>query len=206
MVGDIYPGSTGSSPAYLTNVNGTLYFSADGELWKSDGTTNGTVMVKDIYPGEEESSPEELTEVNGVLFLSADDGVHGRELWVSDGTTDGTIMVKDIYPGSDEGYPNESEPEVLTNVNGLLFFSADDGFHVHGRELWVSDGTPDGTVLVKDILPMDKDDNGSGPRDLTEANGMLFFSADDGIHGSELWALKVDGGCANCIFLPIIQK
>src|SRR5437764_7940896 len=39
----------------------------------------------------------------------------------------------------------------LVNVNGTLFFSADDG--VHGQELWKSDGTAAGTVLVSDINP-----------------------------------------------------
>ena len=42
-------------------------------------------------------------------------------------------------------------PRNLTNVNGTLFFTADDG--TNGRELWKSDGTAAGTVLVKDISP-----------------------------------------------------
>lgn len=53
------------------------------------------------------------------------------------------MRIKDIRPGS-----TGTLPRFLTNVNGTLFFSADDG--THGYELWKSDGTADGTVLVKD--------------------------------------------------------
>ena len=93
-------------PADLTNVNGTLYFAAtDGahgvELWKSDGTAAGTVMVKDIDPGASGSFPAHLTNVNGTLYFAANDGTHGEELWKSDGTAAGTVMVKDIVPGSE---------------------------------------------------------------------------------------------------------
>jgi len=53
---DINPGSGSSSPYNLTNINGTLYFTADDgtngyELWKSDGTSAGTFQLKDINPG-----------------------------------------------------------------------------------------------------------------------------------------------------------
>ena len=66
---DINPGSTGSDPKFLTNVNGTLYFSADdgtngGELWKSDGTAAGTAMVTDVNPGSAGSLPTGRPAVN----------------------------------------------------------------------------------------------------------------------------------------------
>ncbi|NIP52547.1 MAG: hypothetical protein GWN61_15505, partial [candidate division Zixibacteria bacterium] len=44
-----------------------------------------------------------------------------------------------------------SYPSSLINVNGTLFFAASDG--IHGYELWKSDGTAAGTVMVKDINP-----------------------------------------------------
>src|SRR5207248_2636011 len=62
----------------------TLFFQATNgvsglELWKSNGTAAGTVLVKDINPGKVSSSPSYLTNVNGTLFFSANNGVNGVE-------------------------------------------------------------------------------------------------------------------------------
>jgi ELWxxDGT repeat protein len=51
------------------------------ELWKSDGTAAGTLLVRDIYPGGVSSDPRDLVAMDNKLYFSADDGVHGRELW-----------------------------------------------------------------------------------------------------------------------------
>ena len=111
LVKDIRPGGYSSSPGSLTALGNTLYFSAnDGvngtELWKSDGTAAGTVLVKDIFPSVSwSSSPRYLTAVGNTLFFSANDGVNGEELWRSDGTAAGTVLVKDIFPGSSNSSP-----------------------------------------------------------------------------------------------------
>jgi ELWxxDGT repeat protein len=110
-------------------LNGTLFFVAnDGvagvELWKSDGTEAGTLLVKDIRPGPGSSlAPLPLGELNGTLFFPADDGITGMELWRSDGTEAGTQRVKDIQPGSGGSFSSSSQPS-LTEVSGTLFFSA----------------------------------------------------------------------------------
>src|SRR5262245_27594320 len=56
------------------------------ELWKSDGTAAGTVLVKDLNPGPLGSLPMDpgFIEVDGTLFFMASDGIHGLELWKSD--------------------------------------------------------------------------------------------------------------------------
>ena len=97
-----------SYPENFVDVNGVLYFMADDgtngyELWKSDGTAAGTMLVKDINPGTNSSNPSYLTAVNGTLFFAADDGINGAELWKSDGTLAGTVMVSDVNPGTGPG-------------------------------------------------------------------------------------------------------
>src|SRR5689334_5427015 len=109
-------------------------------------------LVKNINPAIDGSStPENAVAVGNVIYFIANDGRHGKELWKSDGTGPGTNMVKDIYPGVGSLDPEDIYPGELTNVNGTLFFVADDGSH--GVELWKSDGTNAGTVMVKDIYP-----------------------------------------------------
>ncbi len=147
------------------------------ELWKTDGTDAGTVLVKDICPGDCASFPQQLTVWNGVLYFGADDGVHGVEPWRSDGTAAGTSMLLDLNPGL-----AASAPRFLA-AGTSLYLSADDG--VHGRELWKTDGTAAGTQLVADINP---GPTGSDPGLwLDLGNGKLLLNADDGVHGREPW-------------------
>ena len=198
LIKDIFPGSISSSSSNLTNVNGTLFFSAnDGtsgtELWQSDGTLAGTVLVKDIRPGSSSSFASNLTNVNGTLFFTANDGTNGTELWQSDGTLAGTVLVKDIRPGSSSSFVSN-----LTNFNGTLFFTANDG--TTGIELWQSDGTLAGTVLIKDIL---SGSSGSSPDMLTNVNGTFLFTANDGTNGTELW--KSDGTLAGTVLVKDIN-
>ncbi|NCR64007.1 MAG: hyalin [Microcystis aeruginosa LG11-05] len=196
LVKDIYPGSFGSYLGFVTALGNTLFFWAnDGVngygLWKSDGTTAGTVLVADISFGD--SFPGNLTAVGNTLFFQAYDGVNGGELWKSDGTAAGTVLVKDIRPGLSTSYPGN-----LTAVGNTLFFTADDG--VNGTELWKSDGTAAGTVLVKDIRP---GYSGFGPRYLTVVGNTLFFWANDGVNGYGLW--KSDGTTAGTVLVADIS-
>ncbi len=199
LVKDIWPGASGS-PLSFANVNGTLYFQAtDGtiggakgsELWKTDGTSSGTVLVKDINPGTASSSPLYLTNINGTLYFRASDGTTGFELWKSDGTSSGTVLVKDIQPGFNN---SGVTARAFANVSGTLYFTASDG--TNGFELWTSNGTSAGTVLVKDIQPGAIN---SFPQDLTNINGTLYFRAKDGINGYELW--KSDGTSSGTVLV-----
>jgi len=176
-----------SSPSQLVNVDGTLFFQANDltngtELWKSDGTSAGTVLVKDIYSGTNISQPTSLADINGTLYFSANDGVHGFELWKSDGTEAGTVMIKEINSGN-----GDSNPGGFMNVNGTVFFAANNG--VNGTELWRTDGTAAGTVMVADITG---DYQSSNPSVMTVAGDNLFFAAQTWAAGNELYVLHLN--------------
>ncbi|MEM8721502.1 MAG: ELWxxDGT repeat protein [Cyanobacteria bacterium P01_G01_bin.39] len=206
LVANINPGVRNDGFGYssllsgFTEYDGKLYFSANdgetgGELWVSDGTSSGTQLVADINPEVSgygypfDSSVSQLTVFDDKLYFTANDGEKGNELWVSDGTKSGTQLVADINPEeSDYGYIFGSSISYLTEYDDKLYFTADDG--KHGNELWVSDGTTEGTKLVADINPdVDSFENPLGSRvyGLTEFNDKLYFTADDGEHGAELW-------------------
>jgi ELWxxDGT repeat protein len=89
-------------------------------------------------------------------------------------------LVKDINL-----LPPSSWPADLVAIGNIVYFTTYTG--VNGQELWRSDGTAAGTVLVKDIWP------GSGSSffypSLTNVNGVLYFGANNGVHGQELWRL-----------------
>ncbi|WP_157208536.1 ELWxxDGT repeat protein [Mariniflexile maritimum] len=193
MVKDINQGAESSYPFNMANIDGMLFFgafdAANGyELWKSNGTEAGTLLVKNINPGASNGLPSNsyFTNVDGIVLFRANDGVNGLELWKSDGTESGTAMVKDIYPGNNGSTAYSSIPLNLKEVNGALFFTAQDG--IHGYELWKSDGTEAGTVMVKDLKV---GINSSNPTALSNCNGTLYFQANDGPNGIEVW--KSDG-------------
>jgi ELWxxDGT repeat protein len=208
--GYYYPYPQGSYPSQFTAVGAALYFAASGpegnELWKTDGTSSGTVLVADINPGsttdyygdvtQYSSSPRDLTAFNGLLFFVANDGIHGRELWESDGTAAGTEMVADIYPGTRNSIISD-----LTVVGNQLFFEAYDG--VDGVELWKTDGTTAGTVMVKDINPGAAGSDAAYAATLINLNGSLLFTATDGTHGVELW--RSDGTATGTVMVKDIN-
>ena len=134
----------------------------DAELWRTDGTEEGTVRVADINP-KGNSSPQWFAAAGGVAYFAATDADSDRELWRSDGTEAGTFRVADIHPSA------SSSPARLVRLGDEIFFTALDP--VHGVELRASDGTAEGTRLVRDILDGASQTFAIGQRRTDEALG-----------------------------------
>lgn len=186
-----------------------LYSNKGPELWQSDGTIAGTAEVKSFPENSDLISMVVLHQT--LYFLLVTDYSH-YALWESDGTSPGTRLVAklpesvpyyDFYahdaldggavaggtaifagldlPGRDAAFLNNVAPKLVI-VGFHMFFIA--GSHATGEELWISDGTPAGTHLVKDIDP---GSDGSYPQSLMPLENQLLFVAGDGVHGRQVW-------------------
>lgn len=165
------------SPVFLTIGNITYFQGYDenggkqNELWKTDGTPAGTTLLKTINVFGGASYAYLFTNYNNELFFRADDN-SGNALWRSDGTTQGTVKVSNIIPSD------------MIVYNTSLFIS---GYTTNwGYELWTYNGST--TTMLKDINP---GGNSSNPSKFFVCGNILYFMANDGIHGTELW--RTDG-------------
>ena len=186
-VKDIYPGSSNgypnsSFPQSFFAFGSQVLFMAETalgqELWVTNGTAEGTTLLKDINTVSTHSSPRFFTEFNGMVYFSANDGINGTELWVTNGTAEGTTLFKDIYPGT-----GSSEVSDFIVFKDKLFFEALNA--ATGYELWVTNGTAEGTALFKDIWPGASSSSFDYPIVLGDK---LLFRTDDGTNGLELWS------------------
>jgi ELWxxDGT repeat protein len=121
MVKDINSGGN-PWPVYMAELDGvflarTIHSDTGSEPRRSDGTADGTWLVKDIFTGTSSPRVGPFTKLGDILLTLADDGVHGEELWRTNGTDGGTILVKDINLG-----PEGSEPLDPAVVNGFIYF------------------------------------------------------------------------------------
>ncbi len=185
-------------------IQNTIFFEAKDNstnvsaLWKSDGTTNGTVLVKNINPNNN-CQLFFISQTNNNILFWADDGIFGWELWKTDGSEEGTKLVKDINFAT-----KSSSPKYITAVNGKIFFTAsptlssskDKGGDGLINNLFVTDGTETGTIILKG-------DTITDIRDITNLNGTVFFCAKSEDYQYELW--KSDGTEAGTVLVKDIN-
>lgn len=183
LVRDINRGPVGSDPAGFVTLGGVAYFRARDrahgfELWRSDGTKDGTQLVIDLNPGRPNGFPDNLAVANGSLYFNGFNNrrFNGSQVWRSDGSAAGTILLADTYPelvgGGIFGPPLPGN-FVALNPNTVLFTALDP---VAGLEPWKTDGTPRGTERIVDLHPGLE---WSIPIEFTPLGGVAHFAADD---------------------------
>ncbi|MEM7200972.1 MAG: ELWxxDGT repeat protein [Planctomycetota bacterium] len=188
---DLSAGVSSSLPRHLTLApSGTaVLFAANDrvhgeELWSTAGTAASTVLADDIDPpvagetvGAEASG---FVDAVGTAFFAADDGITGLEPWRTDTTAPGTALVAEIWPA-----PDSFPPVELTPAGTRVFFVDNDGAASFNYGLYVTDGTPTGTLRLREELSPQFPSAG-GPA-LTAVGERVFLRGSDGINGTELW-------------------
>jgi ELWxxDGT repeat protein len=205
-----------SNPSQFTDVNGTLYFTANTsngtELWKIDPLT-GLPVLLEIESGTGSSNPSDLTNLNGILYFTATNSISGRELWKIDPSR-GLPVLLEIESGS--GSPNLNVNGIpfkplFTNVNGTSYFLA--STTSNGTELWKIDPNTGNPLRITDIKPGSVSSDPSVP--IIDVNGTLYFTAASdnfpvfsGPRGSgrgaffrELW--RIDPNTGSPLFVPL---
>ncbi len=166
-----------SDPRIRGVANGYVIFSADDvehgrEPWATDGTAAGTWMLGDLVPGPRSAGVGSLGTVAGRVVFS----VVPSEVWSTDGTPQGTVRLVSMRLGQEAPYDEMWTVGAVADPPGLFF-----GMHSpHGDvELWVTDGTAEGTRLIAIDLPTDD------PVTSVDLGGALLFSSPFGFGG--LW-------------------
>src|SRR5262249_42188079 len=152
----------------------------------------GTVMVSELQRGAGLG-----VVVGHTIFFVGNDGIHGAELWKSDGTEAGTQLVKDLNPGPVGSWDFRSNAPFFTNGNGTLYFAAVD-HTLEGTQLWKSDGTEAGTVVVADLNPGGASIPPLFPG-ITAVGSTVYFEGFQPDTGLELW--KTDGTAAGTVLV-----
>ena len=175
MVKDILPGTGSSAPMNLGRLNDKVLFAAyttdeEYEPWVSDGTEEGTFMLGDLnmLEGSNPIAFHQMDETRAIFTAtddeSADYDVENPQqwLWITDGTVEGTKRVIDDSYDEDfylvhqpnMKFPGQDNTDLHSNyvrVGRRVFFKADKINQSTGEELWVTDGTAEGTYMVMDI-------------------------------------------------------
>ncbi|MDB5323494.1 MAG: hypothetical protein JWN40_5125, partial [Phycisphaerales bacterium] len=184
--------------------HGQLYFvvqpgSGPLQVWKSDGTPEGTGAITNFPQVSPATTLEWLTVTSERLYFLAD----GGKIYQTDGTSAPSVALGGPYARLDAAgdtlilytpnlwkfAPGDSAPSALAQVSyyfaatqpsvqvgGWLYFVGSRSGTV--GQIWRTDGTVAGTAQVS---------NGTLATDLTPVGNLLYFTDDDGTSGRELW-------------------
>lgn len=177
-----------SSPDNLFKLNNQIIFSAQRhsdegrELWSYNPATQKSTLLKDIWPGYMSglSNKPYFTKINNKVYFIANNNSSYLQIWETDGTALGTQKVKDL--------PSNYETIVQAAGNKLFIFS--------NKELSVYNPANNELTSLKTF------DYTYGTMKLETFNNQLFFAANDGISGKEIW--KSDGTVSGTTLLKDI--
>ncbi|HKV13157.1 MAG TPA: ELWxxDGT repeat protein, partial [Thermoanaerobaculia bacterium] len=163
---------TGGGPTLVGPDGRTFFFAGCNrpfgcEPWKSDGTREGTAMIRDLRPGRRSSNPVLFIRDRGRVLFAASSGV-----WATDGTAAGTVELARVSQGSIE--------QILPH-EGQVFFTVFSG----NAEVWVAGPKPETPRLVQSLPSAHW--RYSGLR-LESAGGRLFLTRfDSDSNTTTLW-------------------
>lgn len=144
------------------------------EVWLHNFNTNVTELLKNINTSKYGMQDNfKLLNVSNKLVFHAKEVNTGNELWGYNPTNDYLSILNDINPNSGSSIFNALAEDYLKTFiidNDQLLFSANDGSN--GFELWKTDGTPNGTSLLKDL---NSDSKSSTPSNFFFFNNNLYF-------------------------------
>ena len=152
-----------------------------GAVLLAQETSTLLVDINPAPPASPGSSTPGLLASNGsITWFSAFVPGVGIEPWRTDGTPSGTYGLGDLYPGAGSSLQVFNSSALLGDGR-LVFYAQDPAV---GAEPRVSDGGPNGTRLLADVMPGPESSDGF---QMVSQAGLVWFLADDGMHGTELW-------------------
>ncbi len=171
--------------------NDELYFNGNRpnfgvRFYKTNGTAEGTIELAALNGNQRYASG--FLEWKGDLYFE----VLFEGLWKTDGTPAGTVQIRDEdNPGSDD-----FEPSYLTDMGDYILMNSG-----YNEDIWVSDGTTDGTKFVKKMF-YSAAQNNVGHHFFRYGNKAYFPGSNPGFN-TEMW--RTDGTEAGTIQVSEIE-
>jgi trimeric autotransporter adhesin len=218
LIKEFMNGSQDDDAIYMEKTaNGTIYMSIEDEtngheIWKSDGTTVGAVLVKNIENNNLGSFPKDLVAINNQVIFFAKTQIDGYEPWITDGTNAGTVQIKNIQQGVlntvprrfivNGNYVHFSADNSLAAANAQYFngtYIQTSGINQSTEKVLFNSNVYSGGMSVSstgvelvslspvNFYSINSGASSSFPSNFKVLNNKLFFAATNDLTGRELW-------------------
>ena len=172
----------------VVNIGNELFFVSDNNIWKTNGTPDGTELVI-----EQTNPPNSLTSFGDKIIYQLEDNNGDIEPWITDGTTLGTTLLKDINVNGN------SNPQFFTVIQNLVFFNGKTSMTVSGgvssiQEMWQSQGNETSTYPIPlsayPISPITYGVPMTAPEDILKLRNRVYFIGNNTVFGKEIYYLE----------------